>query len=627
MKNYLLVFYSLFLWSLSQSALCQNEGKEENNNITISSRTENYEFVKGTPDHPVLIKEELSTTYKCNGFRTIVPFEELYDDYTSIDELTIYIDGKLSRKITPDYSYFPVNDEFYTDARICYFSLPLEKKNSQSQVVIKKTITDPRYFMSIYFNEDYYLEKKQVSLKVPNWMKLELREYNFPAESIIKKEEQKDNATIYTYMLQNIPVKELPANAPGYTYVYPHLLILSQSARPDGMPPVTYFQTLQNLYDWSYSLVKQINNDPSSFKEAVQDIVKNKLTDEQKIQAVYQWVQANIRYIAFEDAIAAFKPESAQEVYRKKYGDCKGMANLTKEMLKVLGYDARLCWLGTNHIVYDHSTPSLVVNNHMICALLLNGKFIFLDATEKYIGFEEYAERIQGRQVLIEDGEHYIQENVPVVPVTQNTVTGKRVLKIGADNISGTISLNYKGQSKEYLHFKINSIASQKRETAIQQYLSGNNANYKIQDLTVTGLDDWNKDITIQYHLQYNNAISEFGDEKYINVDLRNELADMKIDTLRQVDFWLPYKYHFRDTTELILPDGYTIEQFPKSIYIKNDSWLFNLRYMLSDRKIICTKEIMIMTSIIKKQQFSSWNADVAALNSFYKTQIVLKKN
>ncbi|MEI9945444.1 MAG: transglutaminase-like domain-containing protein [Chitinophagaceae bacterium] len=91
----------------------------------------------------------------------------------------------------------------------------------------------------------------------------------------------------------------------------------------------------------------------------------------------FNWVQHNIRYIAFEDGIAGFKPAKANDVLNKKYGDCKGMANLTRGLLQALGFDARLCWIGTNYIAYDYSTPSMAVDNHMICALIYNGKKIF----------------------------------------------------------------------------------------------------------------------------------------------------------------------------------------------------------------------------------------------------------
>ena len=65
---------------------------------------------------------------------------------------------------------------------------------------------------------------------------------------------------------------------------------------------------------------------------------------------MFYWVQDNIRYIAFENGIMGFKPDAAQNVLNKKYGDCKGKANLLKEMLKLAGYDARLTWIGTSDL-------------------------------------------------------------------------------------------------------------------------------------------------------------------------------------------------------------------------------------------------------------------------------------
>jgi hypothetical protein len=93
--------------------------------------------------------------------------------------------------------------------------------------------------------------------------------------------------------------------------------------------------------------------------------------------------------------------------------------------------------------------------------------FQFLDATEKYIGYGEYAQRIQGRQVLIEDGDKYVLEKIPVEDASQNTQTVKQVLKIDAANIVGAVDLNYKGESKEYMLFQLNSITQQKKRWRI----------------------------------------------------------------------------------------------------------------------------------------------------------------
>jgi hypothetical protein len=72
-------------------------------------------------------------------------------------------------------------------------------------------------------------------------------------------------------------------------------------------------------------------NDTKSLQTILNQLVAGKSSDEEKVKSIYYWVQDNIRYIAFEEVIAGFKPEAAQTVFSNKYGDCKGMANLTKE--------------------------------------------------------------------------------------------------------------------------------------------------------------------------------------------------------------------------------------------------------------------------------------------------------
>ena len=193
------------------------------------------------------------------------------------------------------------------------------------------------------------------------------------------------------------------------------------------------------------------------------DITKGITNDMDKVKAIYQWVQENIRYIAFEDGMAGFRPEKAQSVLAKKYGDCKGMANLTKNLLTALGFDARLCWIGTDHIAYDYSTPSLAVDNHMICGLVYQHKLYFLDATESYIGFGQYAQRIQGRQVLIENGDGYLLQRVPVMGYEQNAeVRSQYDLHIEGAALAGKVQQVWKGENKEDILFGANAIHKNK---------------------------------------------------------------------------------------------------------------------------------------------------------------------
>ncbi|MBX2924056.1 MAG: hypothetical protein KF746_17790 [Chitinophagaceae bacterium] len=595
-------------------------------NVVISSKTEKYEFTYGSADNPVLINEQLNTVFRCDGYRTDIPYVEFYDDQSAIKEVNIFVDGKKNKLIRPKYEYYSIENIFYSDARVCYFQLPLEKKGSQSEVQVSKTINDPRYFSTIYFSESYKVENKQVILVVPQWMHIDIREMNFEGYKISRQKENKGESVVYTYIIQQLEARKNEPRSPGPSYIYPHLLVLSQYADVNGKK-LTYFNTVADQYAWYRHLVLQTGNDAAVIKEKAQEITKGISSDTAKVKAIYNYVQDNIRYIAFEDGIAGFKPEKAQEVLKKKYGDCKGMANLTKELLQAAGFDARLCWIGTNHIAYDYSTPSLSVDNHMICALRYKGKFYFLDATETYMGFDQYAERIQGRQVMIENGEKYILEKIPVCTPSQNIETEKRIVRVDGNNLVGTASHQLRGESKEWLLTRIHSLKKDKLATALQSYLSENDHKYVITQLETSDLNERNNGLTIHYQLDYKDAVSGFGDELYIDMDFRKDMdnADIRLDK-RTTDWVFPYKQNLVYETELVIPQGYKISELPAGLAIEEPAYSFKVNYKAAGEKLVYRKEITIKDTRLRKSVFEKWNTSISLLKKCYNEQVTLTK-
>jgi hypothetical protein len=165
------IFFSLFLFALASKSF----GEAKDSNVVVSDSKELYEFVWQKSQNSVQVKQNLTTSYLCNDFRTTIPIAEFYDNETSIDNVDFIVDGKKPKDIKPRYSYYSVDDYFYSDEHICYFPLPLERKGATSSVVFKKTISDPRYFLSVYFSESYLVLHKEVTIKVPRWMKVELK--------------------------------------------------------------------------------------------------------------------------------------------------------------------------------------------------------------------------------------------------------------------------------------------------------------------------------------------------------------------------------------------------------------------------------------------------------------------
>lgn len=619
---------NLFTLLVSTGLISAVFAAEKDSNVVISNSKELYSFDFNKKDNTVKIKQQLSTTYQCVNYRTSIQVVEFYDDKTRIDEVKTYVDGNKAKYIIPKYEYYTVDNIFYSDAHVCYFNLPLEKKGSSSEAYFEKTVMDPRYFTAVYFSDGYQVNNKTVSLTIPRGIKVDLKELNFEGREIKKSTEydSKQDADIITYTIRNIAARESEGHSPGASYTEPHILVLCKYATGNETK-VTYFNTLDDQYAWYHSITKEPGNNTELVKTKALEITAGITNDIDKIKKIFYWMHDNIRYIAFEDGIAGFRPEKSDEVLRKKYGDCKGMAHLTKELLKSLGFDARLCWIGTNHIAYDYSTPSLAVDNHMICALLFQGKTYFLDATENYIAFNEYAERIQGRQVLIEDGEKYIYSKVPATDYKQNLNSEKVTLAIRGTDEEGNVSREWKGEEKEFIFTQLNAIKKEKSNDAFIKYLSDDNKNYAITDFVTSDLANYDKPLTAQYKMKHANAVSSFGTDLYIDLDYRKDLLNFTFDLKERIhDYWFSYKTNTQLEVQLTLPPDYTVTALPPDISVKNEDYEFSATISKLPNKLIYNKSIIIKNPRLSKNKFAQWNKDIEKLKAFYNEQVVLSK-
>lgn len=594
--------------------------------VSITKAKDEIQYNWNPKLNRVEINRKSTIDYISNAYQVNYPVAEFYNDHITINSVTCKVDGRTPRDFKPRYSYYGEENVFYSDARMCYFSMPLTKTGSTGSVTFDETYDDPRYFTAIHFTGNEGIKHKEVTVKIPRWMKAELRELNFGAYDIKKTVQYSsaDDADVITYTMNNIPAFVKESNSPGPSYIYPHLLVLNKSAMAGGQL-FPYFNTLADQYAWYRGLTKDLTNDAAVVTKA-KELTAGINADMDKVKAVFYYVQDNIRYIAFEDGMAGFRPEKADEVLRKKYGDCKGMANLTKSMLVALGFDARLCWLGTNHIAYDYQTPSMAVDNHMICALVYKGATYYLDATETYLGINEYAERIQGRQVLIEDGSKYLLSKVPYAAPAQNNDQENCKLSISGNSLVGKVNRRWKGENKEEVLSGLNSVKQENADEVIKKYLSVSDNTYAISDLVLSSTTDPDKDLTASYTVDRKNGISVFSKDYYIDLDNRKEYAQaaIKIED-RKHDYWFSNKENINIEMELEIPANYKATNIPPDLNIVKPGYEFHISYVSQANKLIYKKKLSIKNTILPKAKFAQWNQDIEQLNKSYNENVIIK--
>ena len=562
----------------------------------------------------------LSLRYNSSLYRT-----QYYDRNSQVDKF--FAESNLKQKVA-DYSKFcgsyTQDGLFYDDSKFCTVSLKLKERGEVWDVTNIKKINDVKYLTSVYFSEQLPVQEKKISFVVPDGITIEIKEFNLNHFSITKTEKSEANQKVIEYTVKDLPGLEKNTFDRGMQFSQPHLLILVKSMMV-GDKKVNVLSTPQDLYAWYSSLTSQLKPNRQALTPTVNELIKGKMSDEEKVKAIYYWVQDNIRYIAFEDGIAAFKPDEAHAVFEKRYGDCKGMANLMKEMLKVAGYDARLTWIGTRRILYDQTIPSLAVNNHMICTLLLSGKKYFLDATEKYIPFGQNAQRILDRPVMIEDGDKFIADKI--TETEKNRDVDFRNIKafIQGDDLQGKYVINLKGEAKKNFLYQYNYTQNDRKDEFMDNFISVGNKNVKTSNLKLPDLKERSGPLDLECDLVYSGAVSSFNKEYYIDIDPAKNFKNWIIDETRQSDIDFGERIYKKTSVELQIPKGYTVAHLPEQITVSEPEFSFNIRYKLAGNNIIYTKELKIPEGIINKNAFPRWNKAVKQLGEAYENQIILK--
>jgi transglutaminase-like putative cysteine protease len=550
---------------------------------------------------------------------------EVYNQNSTIGEF--YAQSNLKQK-APDNvkacGTYTQEGLFYDDSKFCTHVLKLKEIGEVWDVTLEKNINDAKYLTTIFFQEKYPVKEKKIAFVIPHDIEVEIKEYNFSEASISKSTKKDGSSTFIEYSVKDLPAMEDENYERGVQYNLPHLLVLVKSYMQGGKK-INIMSTPQDLYTWYSSLTKQLRPNTNTLKPLVTDLIKNKKSDVDKIKAIYYWVQDNVRYIAFEDGIAGYKPDEAHLVYEKRYGDCKGMANLTKEMLKIAGYDARLTWIGTKRILYDQTIPSLAVNNHMICTVFLGEKKYYLDATEKYMPFGENAERIQNRSVMIEDGEKFIMDKV-AHSETPNTDQRKFVARINGETLEGKYKIDLRGEAKKNFLYSYHFTKSERKEDFINDFIGMGNKNTKISNVTIPNMEERSGSLALQCDVNLTGALSSFNNEFYIDLDQVKNFKKMDVQESRQSDIDFGEKVNKNTMIELEIPDGYNVSYLPEKLSISDPEFSFHIQYTLQGNRILYTKELKITDGIIRKKSFTRWNAAIKQLAEAYESQIVLKK-
>lgn len=495
-----------------------------------------------------------------------------------------------------------------------------------ARITVKKTYTDGKYLTRLFFNSQYPIKEQVLEFKVPDWLSVDFKRMNFDGYKIETQENRKGGYTNYVFIMKEVPAYKSEYRRIGRAYTDPHIIVQIKSFDSKG-ETLKGFDKVDDVYAWNNRLYQMATNDKTKLQPILAKIIIGKTTDADKIKAIYYWVQDNVRYLAYEDGYSGYIPTPAQDVAIKKYGDCKGMANLLTELLKLSGYDAHFTWIGTRHLPYPQSLPALCVNNHAISTLNFGGKTYFLDATESYVPFGENAFRIQGKEVMIANGDKFEIKKVPLSTAGDNMISTKASFSLAGEKLTGKVKVEMTGNQRTDFHQSFQGMPTTKQKEALNDYLEFGNDNMLVTNIKTSDLKNRDLPVTIEGDVDLSNTVNTISGDKYVSVDFFPKSLDKFIPDEKRIEGYdLDEMIQFEDDISLEVPAGTTFVDKPENLELQSDGYEFKGAYTLTGNKMTLHKSLVIKNGIIKKTDFPEWTKFIESIKEFNKYLLSITK-
>ena len=171
---------------------------------------------------------------------------------------------------------------------------------------------------------------------------------------------------------------------------------------PNPQPTISWttFKSWEEVGAWYGGLSKDRTSATPELKAKVDELTKGKTTDDEKMQAIYEYVSTQVRYIGVAFGIGRYQPHAAETVMDNQYGDCKDKHTLLAAMLKAAGYEA---WpaLISDSIKPNPDMPSPGQFDHVITVVPRGNDKIWLDSTPEISPYRMLVFPLRDKQALV----------------------------------------------------------------------------------------------------------------------------------------------------------------------------------------------------------------------------------
>ncbi len=602
------------------SALTVKDTLKQSANSVI--RDENTEVIIDAIDKMTIKLSRVITVFNNSGLKQVGAYVH-YDDATKIKDLDFYVYNLVGEEVEhfkkrdfKDQSAVS-NGTLYSDNRVYYF----DYKPKSYPVTVKfeyELKTENTAFIRPFFPLDRYFQSVEKSTyKIVNNTPIKLRyqTQNFERFSI-------EQISDFHFEATDMPAIKSEAYSPSFQSFVPSVKFGLNEFNLEGVKGKA--TNWKEFGIWQYNnFLKGYDQLPKQLETQVKNLVSSVTSTKEKARLIYNFMQDNSRYISVQLGIGGWRPMPAEDVFDKKYGDCKALTNYTMALLKSVGIESNYCvvYSGSNQRNIDPDFFSMQ-GNHVILQVEDQDEDYWLECTSQTKPFNFLGTFTDNRKVLAIDdtGGKIIQ-------------TPSYINDYNLQNSTANISFNGLDMHAE---IEINSHGTQYDRKAgldrvedriVQRYYKNYWGNLNRLSISSYNFSNNKDDVVFTEDVKLNaeKYLKKFGNDVILEVNPFNQKSFSAKDYKNRSN---PFEIErgYKDVDEYVYNLGnYKASDLPDNISIKTKFGDYELNFQLTDKNILIVKRsIEIKKNKFQKSDYKEFTAFLDDISRSDQTKIIL---
>ncbi len=442
----------------------------------------------------------------------------------------------------------------------------------------------------------------------------------------------------YTWQIENIPpIREEPW-MPDTVGLAPYLAVSYYPVR--GETARKSVSSWQDVSRWADQLMRREPRAKTIIEAKAKELAANSDSELEKVKALARWVQRSIRYASIQlSAIGGYRPNPADVVLRKGYGDCKDKSALLQAMLRAIGVESYLVLVYSGDATRVRAEfPSPLQFNHAIIAIAINsdlpssandprlGRFLFFDPTDDTTPVGQLPFYLQGSLGLVVKGESGDLIRLPAQSEEANALRRDIEVEAGASGeIVARVREVYIGQMAAIARRRIQSSSADDYAREMGSRVSRDIPGAVISELKITGQAELDEPLRIEYEIRaagYANRMSR------LMVIRPLPLRAWQFPAFTQAERFSPVRFDMKsiqeDTVRINLPPGFRIDELPSGTNLASSFGEFKLNHQAQDRKVVVRRRLAIKAQTISASEYADVKRFFDAAQSVSQASIVL---